>query len=87
MRRLYWIALNNHYILWTVSFGLGLFLGIELFPYFQMPAFLYFFIIGAMILTSLSGPIYILRKNTISEGNVLEARNLLLIVIIPVVVI
>lgn len=86
MRRLYWIALNNHYILWTVSFGLGLFLGIKLFPYFQIPAFLYFFIIGAVITTSLFGPVYILRKNTISDGNILEARNLLLIVIIPVAV-
>jgi len=86
MRRLYWIALNNHYILWTASFGLGLVLGIRLFQYFQIPAFLYFFIIGAVILTSLSGPIYILRKNTISDGNILEARNLLLIVIIPAVV-
>lgn len=86
MRRLYWIALNNHYILWTVSFGLGLFLGIKLFPYFQIPAFLYFSIIGTVLLASLSGPVYILRKNTISDGNVLEVKNLLLIVIIPVVV-
>jgi len=86
MRRLYWITLNNHYILWAVSFGLGLFLGMKLFPYFQIPALLYFFIIGTMILASLSGPVYILRKNTISDGNILEARNLLLIVIIPVVV-
>ncbi len=86
MRRLYWIALNNHYILWTVSFGLGLFLGIKLLPYFQTPAFLYFFIIGAVILISLSGPVCILKKNTISDGNAPEAKNLLLIVVVPVIV-
>ncbi len=86
MRRLYWKALNNHYILWTISFGLGLFLGIKLFPYFQMSSLLYFSIICAVLFASLPGPIYILRKNTISDGNVPEFKNLLLIVIIPVVV-
>ena len=39
-----------------------------------------------VLLASLVGPAYILRKNTISDGDVLEVKNLLLIVIIPVVV-
>lgn len=86
MRRLYWIALNNHYILWTASFGLGLFMGIRLFSYFKMSSFLYFSIIGMVLLSSLFGPAYILRKNTISDENVLEVKNLLLIVVIPAVV-
>ena len=86
MRRLYWIALNNHYILWTASFGLGIFSGIRLFPYFKISSLLYFSIIGAVLFASLIGPAYILRKNTISDGDVLEVKNLLLIVIIPVVV-
>ncbi|MES0341375.1 MAG: ComEC/Rec2 family competence protein [Candidatus Humimicrobiaceae bacterium] len=86
MRRLYWIAINNHYILWTISFGLGLLLGIKLFQYSQVSSLLYFFIIGVMLITSLAGPVYILRKNTISDENIPEAKNLLLVVIIPVVV-
>ncbi|MFC2159340.1 ComEC/Rec2 family competence protein [Actinomycetota bacterium] len=86
MRRLYWIVLNNYYILWTVSFGLGLFLGLKLFQYYQISSFLYFSIIGAILVTSLIGPVYILRKNTISDGNVPETKNLLLIVIIPAAV-
>ena len=86
MRKLYWIALDNHYILWTIFFGLGLFLGIKLFPYFQISSFLYFSIISTALLASLSGPAYILRKKIISGGNVLEVRNLLLIVIIPAAV-
>ncbi len=86
MRRLYWVALNNHYILWTVSFGLGLFLGIKFYQYFQISSFLYFSIIGVVLFASLPGPIYILRKNTISDGDVPEFKNLMLIIIIPVLV-
>ncbi|MFC2144772.1 ComEC/Rec2 family competence protein [Actinomycetota bacterium] len=86
MRRLYWIVLNNHYILWTVSFGLGLFLGLKLFQYSQISSFLYFSIVGAILVTSLIGPVYILRKKTISDGNVPETKNLLLIVLVPAVV-
>ena len=86
MRRLYWITLNNHYILWTIFFGLGLFLGIRLFPYFKMSSFLYFSIISTVLLASLFGPVHILRKNTISDGNVPEVKNLLLVVLIPVIV-
>jgi len=84
MRRLYWIALNNHYILWVAFFGLGLFTGKSFSSYYQVSSFVYLVMTGSILLVSLVGPIYILRRNTLPDGDIPEAKILLTLVLIPV---
>jgi len=73
MRRLYWIALNNHYILWVAFFGLGLFTGKSFSSYYQASSFVYLMMTGSILLISLAGPVYIFRKNTLPGGDIPEA--------------
>ncbi|MCJ7665773.1 MAG: ComEC/Rec2 family competence protein, partial [Actinobacteria bacterium] len=84
MRRSYWIALDNHYILWVASFGMGLSMG-KFFPInHQISSFIYFLITGSILLASLAGPVYLFRNNTIPCVDIPDVKILLTVVLIPV---
>ena len=82
MRKLYRVTINNHHICWAAAFGLGLFLGNNYSPFFNISTPMCLFLTGTALLCSFCGPAYIIF-NKISGWEIPETRIFLLIVVIP----
>ena len=75
-------AVRSYYLIWALIFGAGIYAGIRIMPFRQVPGYLYYMIIAVMFLL-LAVSLYLYIRRSAYAGRVAGRKKIIFLVFIP----